>query len=139
MKIIALIMASLLTGCASIAGHETQSIIISSRPSNAKISITDEGDWDVFEGRTPAKVNLKKNEGNYFGGKDYTVRISKKCYDSRLLSISSYPNAWYFVGNLFFGGLIGYFIVDPQNGGMYTLSPEKIDVPLRKSVDCEKH
>ncbi|WP_342358093.1 hypothetical protein [Arsenophonus nasoniae] len=33
-------------------------------------------------------------------------------------------------GNLFFGGLIGWLIVDPFNGGIYTLRPEKIDATL---------
>jgi hypothetical protein len=44
--------------------------------------------------------------------------------------VTSHPNGWYIAGNLVFGGLIGWFIVDPFNGAMYNLSPETIDAPL---------
>lgn len=33
---------------------------------------------------------------------------------------------WYIAGNFFFGGIIGWFIVDPQTGAMYTLSSQVI-------------
>ena len=32
--------------------------------------------------------------------------------------------------NIIFGGLIGWFIVDPLNGAMYNLSPKQIGVSL---------
>ncbi len=37
---------------------------------------------------------------------------------------------YYIAGNFLFGGLIGWFIVDPQSGNMYTLSPEAISAAL---------
>lgn len=40
------------------------------------------------------------------------------------------PNGWYIAGNLVFGGLIGWFIVDLFNGKRYTIEPEKIETAL---------
>lgn len=37
---------------------------------------------------------------------------------------------WYLVGNIFIGGLIGWLIVDPLTGAMWTLSPDMIYAPL---------
>jgi hypothetical protein len=36
------------------------------------------------------------------------------------------PNGWYIGGNIIFGSPVGWFIIDPLNGGMYTLSPEAV-------------
>lgn len=33
-------------------------------------------------------------------------------------------------GNIVFGGLIGWFIVDPFNGAVYNLSPEQITASM---------
>jgi len=46
------------------------------------------------------------------------------------LPLKGSVNGWYVAGNLFFGGLIGWLIIDPFNGGIYTLRPEKIDATL---------
>jgi hypothetical protein len=40
---------------------------------------------------------------------------------------------WYLGGNLLFGGSIGYLIVDPVTGAMWTLAPEDINVTLKKT------
>ena len=37
-------------------------------------------------------------------------------------------------GNFFFGGLIGWFIVDPLNGNMYTLSPDAVAASLNATT-----
>ena len=39
-------------------------------------------------------------------------------------------NGWYIAGNFVFGGLIGWFIVDPLTGKMYNLSPKEINATL---------
>jgi hypothetical protein len=44
--------------------------------------------------------------------------------------VTASPNGWYIAGNPIFGGLIGWFIVDPFNGKMYALEPEKIETAL---------
>jgi hypothetical protein len=97
------------------------------------ISIVDEAGMEVFKGATPTTVTLQKSTGKYWGKKTYTVTISKPGYRSQSIPIASSANGWYIGGNIVFGGLIGWFIVDPLNGGMYTLSPDAVSGTLAGS------
>lgn len=130
----ALAAAMTMTGCATIVGDKEQSIAINSTPSQAKVLITDETSREVYAGETPTTVQLRKSDGSYFGGKTYTVHISKDGYQERTMSINSTPNGWYIGGNLVFGGLIGWLIVDPLTGAMYNLSPDQINSTLGETV-----
>ena len=47
-----------------------------------------------------------------------------------MIPVTASPNGWYLFGNLMFGGLIGYFAVDPFSGNMYSLSPENVAAAL---------
>lgn len=129
-----MLFASLLTGCATIVGDKTQLIPIASTPSDASISITDEKGAEVFKGLTPTTVSLQKSDGTYWGKKNFTVEISKEGYETQTIPITASANGWYIGGNIIFGGLIGWFIVDPLNGAMYTLSPEEISTTLGEKV-----
>lgn len=120
----------LVTGCATIVGDKTQLMAISSTPDKANIKIVDERGQDVYEGMTPTTVTLQKGDGTYFGGKTYTVTISKDGFNSTVVTINHNANGWYIFGNLVFGGLIGWFIVDPLTGAMYTLNPQSVNVGL---------
>jgi len=130
LKPISLILVIVFMGCATIIGDKTQLMPINSAPDSATILITDEKGTQVFRGQTPTSVTLQKSDGSYWGGKDYTVRISKEGYDAQTIAVTSSPNGWYIAGNLLFGGLIGWFIVDPLNGGMYNLRPGQITASL---------
>ncbi|MGP9634881.1 hypothetical protein ACT3R7_17640 [Halomonas sp. AOP43-A1-21] len=125
---------SVLSGCASIVGDKEQSITINSTPNNANVIITDERSQQVHSATTPTTVQLRKSDGSYFGGKTYTVEISKDGYESRTMMINSNVNGWYIGGNIIFGGLIGWLIVDPLTGAMYNLSPDSINTTLGESV-----
>lgn len=119
-----------LTGCATIVGQPDQNISVRSTPSNAEVTITDETGSRVFTGTTPTNVTLQKSDGSYWGGKEYKVIVDKEGYSEQRISITANPNGWYIAGNFVFGGLIGWFIVDPLNGDMYTLSPEIVNADL---------
>ena len=119
-----------LVGCATIVGDKTQLMSLNSTPSEAVVKITDEKGVDVFTGKTPTTVTLQKADGSYWGGKNYTVTISKEGYEAQTIPVKSNPNGWYIAGNFVFGGLIGWFIVDPLTGAMYNLSPEQISASL---------
>lgn len=123
-------LTGLMTGCASIMGSDVHSMPITSTPSDAGIRITDEKGLDVFQGKTPTTVTLKKSDGTYFGKKSYTVTISKPGYETQTIAVTANPNGWYIGGNIIFGGLIGWLIVDPMTGKMYNLSPETITSSL---------
>ena len=125
------------TGCATIVGEKTELVAISSSPDNAVFVIKDDTGQAIQKGATPASVTLRKSDGGYFGGIDYTVEFSKPGYESTVAVISSGANAWYLAGNLAFGGFPGWFIVDPLTGAMYDLNPEALNVvlyPLRTAA-----
>jgi hypothetical protein len=126
----ALALAAALSGCATIVGHPTQMIPVSSTPSEATIRVVDEGGVEIFKGMTPTTMTLPKSTGHYWGKKSFTVTISKDGYQTQSVPITASANGWYLAGNLLFGGVIGYFIIDPLNGGMYTLSPETVSATL---------
>jgi hypothetical protein len=124
---------TLLGGCATIMGDRLQLIPISSSPSEASILITDEKGIQLFKGLTPTSVTLQKSDGSYWGKKSFTVNISKQGYETQVIPITAHANGWY-IGNILFGGLIGWFIVDPLNGAMYTLTPAQITSTLGEKV-----
>lgn len=97
----------MVSGCATIVGEPTQLVPIRSTPSEAAVVITDERGTEVFRGTTPTSVTLQKSDGSYWGGKSYTVAISKSGHEPRNIRVESRPNGWYIAGNLVFGGLIG--------------------------------
>ncbi len=123
-----------LSGCATIMGDKIQLIPISSTPSNASIMITDEKGKQIFKGTTPTNVTLEKSDGSYWGKKNYSVKISKSGYEDQIIPITASANGYYLAGNILFGGIIGWFIVDPNNGAMYTLSPEQVESALGEKV-----
>lgn len=127
---IAILMTGLLSGCATIVGEPTQMLPIKSSPDGASVVITDETGAQVFKGTTPTSVTLSKSDGTYFGKKEYKAVIKKPGYATFELPIKSSANGWYIGGNLVFGGLIGYLIVDPLSGNMYTLSVKEINAEL---------
>lgn len=128
----------LVTGCATIVGDKTQLMAISSSPDRANIKITDEHGMDIFEGMTPTTVTLQKGDGTYFGGKTYTVTISKDGFSSTVVTINHNANGWYIFGNIIFGGLIGWFIVDPLTGAMYTLNPQSVNASLSANPTADQ-
>ncbi|WP_438437384.1 hypothetical protein [Kluyvera sichuanensis] len=119
-----------LTGCATIVGDNTQTVQVNSNPEGAKFDIKDEKGMVITSGTTPQSVVLDKSDGSYFGGKDYQITFSKEGYTPSTLPIKHSANGWYIGGNLLFGGLIGYLLVDPFNGGMYSLKPKEPNVTL---------
>jgi hypothetical protein len=126
----------LVTGCATIVGRSDQLISLNSQPSSATVTITDEKGTAVMTGTTPTTVTLKKSDGSWFGGKTYLVKVAKEGYETQTIQINHQPNGWYIAGNLIFGGLIGWFIVDPLSGAMYNLTPDQINpslTPLKTS------
>ncbi|TWH77121.1 hypothetical protein LX59_00023 [Azomonas agilis] len=120
----------LITACATIVGDKTQVIPISSTPSDASILITDEKGVEVFKGVTPTSVTLQKSDGSYWGKKSFILKVHKHGYETQIIPITASANGWYIGGNIIFGGLIGWFIVDPYNGAMYNLSPEQLNAHL---------
>jgi len=129
-----------LISCATIVGSPIQVIPISSVPDGASVVITDERGMQVFDGKTPTSVTLKKSDGSYWGKKTYNVSVSKEGFGTKSIPITASANGWYIAGNILLGGLIGWFIVDPLYGDMYTLSPDLLaaDLSPQKTGDVLK-
>lgn len=128
--VLALITMGMMSGCATIVGEKTQRVQIDSNPSGAEFSVKDEKGTIIAQGRTPQGITLEKSVGSYFGKKSYEITLTKEGLKPVTLPLKASANGWYVAGNLFFGGLIGWLIVDPFNGGMYTLHPETINATL---------
>ncbi|MGA2765527.1 MAG: hypothetical protein ABSG17_19440 [Spirochaetia bacterium] len=127
---VALFTAIAFGGCASIMSGGEQKVTISSLPSEARVKISTLEGAVVFDSKTPSVAVLKRGSG-WFRGATYRVRIEKPGYKGQTIILSSNLNAgWYLLGNLLIGGLIGWLIVDPATGAMYTLSSDNVNVQL---------
>lgn len=128
-----LLILPMLISCATIMGKGgPETLALRSNPDQAAIVITDEGGAKIFEGKTPTTVSLEKKKG-YFSGKKYTVKISKDGYAVQTVTVDTKANGWYVGGNILFGGIIGWLIVDPATGAMWTLDTNELNVTLEAS------
>lgn len=124
---------SILTGCATIMGKGgPQTVSLNSQPDQAEIVIMDESGNKVFQGKTPTTVSLEKKRG-FFAGKRYNVKFSKAGYQDQNVTLDTQPGGWYIGGNLLFGGVIGWLVVDPMTGAMWTLSSDKVNASLTEA------
>jgi hypothetical protein len=106
-----------LSSCASIVSKTSYQIPINSSPSDANITITNRKGEKIFDGRTPTIVKLRNGAG-FFTKAEYVVKFEKEGYNPKTVVLTYDLNGWYF-GNLVFGGLIGFLIVDPATGAMF--------------------
>jgi len=131
MTALACLISLFTSGCATLVGHDSQSITVSSQPPEADLKVVDDDDGQiVFRGKTPTVMTLNKSSGHFFGGKTYTVTLSKEGFAPQEIHITHHANGWYKFGNIFPAGPIGYFAVDPFHGAMYDLDPDAIDLTL---------
>jgi len=118
----------LLSGCATIFSKSVYPVTFNTNPPGAKIIIQDRDKTTVFEGTTPATVNLDASAG-YFKKAKYTVTFMKPGYKIKIIPVYAKLDGWYFA-NLLIGGVIGMLIIDPASGAMYKLDPQYITETL---------
>lgn len=131
-----LFISFLFTDCASIVSKSKWPLEINTTPSGAKISITNRTGENVYEGKSPATVTLKSGS-EFFKKESYVVKLSLDGYADKTINVTCDVNGWYF-GNIVFGGIIGFLIIDPATGAMYKLDREKINeslIPSTASTD----
>jgi hypothetical protein len=135
LSVAALFAALALTSCASIVSDSTYPVTITSSPENLPIKIENEKGQVLHTGQTPMTVTLKAGDGWFSGATYYAVGPK-----GGKVMIDSGVDGWYW-GNLLFGGVIGFLIVDPNTGAMYDLpelvylNQQPIDI---SDVDPEK-
>jgi len=122
----------LLTGCASIVSKSNYPVRITSNPEGAAITIVNSIGQDVFSGKTPTTVTLKAGAG-YFKGETYEVTFKREGYVTHAAQIERGVDGWYIAGNVVLGGLIGWLIVDPITGAMWTLKDLHVNLNPEES------
>lgn len=119
------------SGCASIVDGRSKTVQINSNPAGAKVTIFDKDGKSVAMETTPAKLKLKRHHG-YFNPEKYRLVFEAPGFYPSETYVQSTVNGWYF-GNIVFGGAIGFLILDPATGAMWTLNPREINRNLVSS------
>jgi hypothetical protein len=102
--------------------------MVNSDPDGAQLTITDKKGVEVYNGNTPASLELKSSSG-FFSGAKYTLRFSSPGYADYSVAVSSKLKGLYFA-NLFIGGALGMLIIDPATGAMWKLDKKYVNVIL---------
>ncbi len=125
-----IVLALMSVGCASIVHSGNRPVMIDSNPQGATVTITDRKDRAVFSDVTPVKARLDPR-GGYFCGQHYTVTFELAGYATAHAYIEPEITPFY-IGNIVFGGLIGFVVVDPLTGCMWNLRPLTLTKELTK-------
>ncbi|TVR51256.1 MAG: hypothetical protein EA426_20110 [Spirochaetaceae bacterium] len=126
-----------LSGCASIVSGASQDVVVRTSPENARVTVYDSAQMVVLNATTPTRVTLDRGDG-FFRGARYRIEIEKDGYRPHSVSITSSINAgWYLLGNIVVGGWIGWLIVDPITGAMWTLRPDTVSTELAEAVGAK--
>ncbi len=129
----ALLLSLFFSSCASIVTGSSTSVFINSDPEDAKLSIVNKKGEVVYTGKTPATVKLD-NSSKYMSGERYAITFSRSDYQEQTVYLTAKIDGWYW-GNILFGGLIGFLVIDPLTGAMYKLDKETVAVTLEKKGD----
>ena len=108
----------LLSSCASIVSKSSYNVNLQGSSDGVNFVVKNAQGFPIHKGQTPAIVKLNASDG-YFKGASYMVEFEKIGRKS-FTSIDATLDPWY-VGNIVFGGLIGFLIVDPITGSMWKL------------------
>lgn len=120
------------SGCATMLNQETGQVAIMSTPGDAEYEVKNEYGATVHRGITPESVTLAKGNG-YFDGADYTLTFTKPGYAPAVEHLRTSVGGVYALGNLVFGGLIGYLFVDPATGAMWSFDRDEVNAALAPS------
>ncbi len=119
-------LITLLAGCGSLICGPKQTVNINSKPDGAEVLVYDSYGDIVFRNTTPCVATLDRNTKDY-GSATYVVLVRKEGFAPVQVSLEGRVNKAYFA-NILFGG-VG-LIIDPITGGMWTLSPDKVEPKL---------
>lgn len=120
--------ALFLAGCGTLNLKESaEEFHLRSVPSNALVQVIDKSNGKVVaSGKTPYRVSLPKRQ-DFFEGKNYQVRFQKEGFETKNVEVKSEFSRYYGLGNLLSTGPIGWVLVDPGTGAMWTLVPQDMN------------
>lgn len=112
-------VACLFSSCATIMSASRYTVPIHSRPSGASLRVLDRDSNMIFQGTTPAVVELRAAK-SYFKRGIYTVWITDEDHEPFTQELRANVTGWYWV-NLLIGNILGLGVIDPLTGAMYSL------------------
>jgi hypothetical protein len=118
-------LLGLLAGCATFVNGSTSPLSVTSPEPNATLTILDETNHVVFSGTMPATIDLQTGKG-FFGRKSYTVKVISEGGAEQVFPVKTSVSWWYLLGNMVSFGPIGWLIIDPATGAMWTLDRTEI-------------
>ena len=131
-KIIVLFSVMLLfTGCATIMGGATaQGVSIKTNPAEASVTIKDINEGTVVSKIKSPQVVMLPRSAAFFQSAKYALTVEKDGYDKREVKIEPDMSGWYTLGNLVVGGLVGWLLIDPATGAMWSFHPDQVNILL---------
>ena len=129
---VTLASALAIVGCATIVTGGQQKVSVGSTPQGAKFTVLDMSGNEVSSGQTPCAVKLKRGKG-FFKQAEYKVVIERDGYQKAEVALTSGMNGWY-VGNFLIGELLGFLIIDPTTGAMWSLEPASVEQALEQQT-----
>lgn len=145
-----------LSGCTTIVDHmvdnindvigvkstkEQQSSSKGHVSANAQVNVVVHGEKHVSESAVPAKISLKNQSSSGWVVTNYTIRISLPKYYASNITLKKTSDGWHVSNYLGLGKVIGWIIINPANGGVYTLSPDQLPTPpsRKRAVQVANH
>jgi hypothetical protein len=119
-KVFLVFLLIFLYGCATIMNDSSNTVQINSNVPQVNYSIKNKVGLVVQNGVTPSAVNLKVSSGPYSGEK-YLIDFTKDGYRSSTTVLDSEISGWWYGNLLLFGGILGFAVIDPISGKMWTL------------------
>ena len=121
--------AVFLSGCASLIGTPSETVVFQTNEENAQLEIRSSRNQLIYSGEVPVTLTLEKKCG-YFCGEKYYVRATKDGYKPVTETVDTVANGKYLIGNIF-TYLIGYFI-DPASGAMWDFDKNFVKLDLKE-------
>ncbi len=112
-----ILMAGLMSGCASIMSGTSQQLSFQSNPDEATVTVNGR-----VIGKTPVSTSMKKASGQ-------SLVFEKEGYKPLSMALETRLNSWFW-GNIVLGGVVGS-TTDGISGAVYEYSPSQYMVTLQ--------
>jgi len=123
--VLAFLVVSFASGCASIANSPRHGVDILSEPSDAAYIIRNENGKVVANGSTPDRVVLRSTASGVTAAK-YKVQFNHPNHAPVTKKLNATFSPWYFANIISPSTLIGLLVIDPFTGTMYHL-PDSVE------------
>lgn len=123
-------------GCATIVSKKRYDVVFSTEPQGAVVTVRNADGSILHRDTTPTGIRLSASAG-YFDPAKYFVSYEKDGFrpEKQILSANIDP---FYIGNIVFGGLVGWLIVDPATGAMWQLEEDQFAVMQKDAARTPK-